>query len=149
MTLCEVNTCPVETPAQELVVVCTGFKQGSLKDLNCRFSNGATAPAQLDSETQRITCKLPQVDSRTRTKANTRVSLYRWLFSVCADAVFCSSDQVFMLSRMYLPRWRISSCSQARNTSWTASMARVARCCTGGATSCDHQQDILWHARRL
>ncbi|CAL5226643.1 g9492 [Coccomyxa viridis] len=59
-TLCEVATCPAETPAQELVVVCTGFRQGSNQDLTCRFSNGTTVPAQLDTETQRISCKLPQ-----------------------------------------------------------------------------------------
>ena len=62
-TLCEVATCPAETPAQELVVVCTGFRQGSNQDLTCRFSNGTTVPAQLDTETQRISCKLPQVSS--------------------------------------------------------------------------------------
>jgi hypothetical protein len=61
MTLCELNTCAVETPAQELVVVCTGYKQGSQQDLSCRFGNGTVIPAQLDAETQRISCQLPQV----------------------------------------------------------------------------------------
>ena len=61
MTLCELDTCPAETPAQELVVVCTGYKQESQKDLMCRFTNGATSPAHFDFETQRLTCQLPQV----------------------------------------------------------------------------------------
>ena len=61
MTLCELDTCPAESPAQELIVVCTGNMQASQKDLHCRFVNGATSPAQLDPETQRITCQLPQV----------------------------------------------------------------------------------------
>ncbi|CAL5230038.1 g13483 [Coccomyxa viridis] len=60
MTLCEVDTCPAETPAQELVVLCSGYKQAPQKDLVCRFSNGTTSPAHFDTETQRISCRLPQ-----------------------------------------------------------------------------------------
>lgn len=64
VTLCELDTCPAETPAQELVVLCSGYKQAPQKDLICRFTNGGTSPAHFDTETQRITCPLPQVRAR-------------------------------------------------------------------------------------
>ena len=59
-TLCETSTCPAETPAQELVVLCSGLKPQT-SNLVCRFSNGAAVPAQLDGETLHISCKAPQV----------------------------------------------------------------------------------------
>ena len=68
VTLCELDACPAETPAQELVVLCSGYKQAPQKDLICRFANGVTSPAHLDTETQRISCPLPQVSARPCTR---------------------------------------------------------------------------------
>lgn len=59
-TLCEVNTCPAETPMERLVVVCSGRKPKA-DNLVCRFNNGATVPAQLDAETNQISCRPPEV----------------------------------------------------------------------------------------
>ena len=59
-TMCEPHTCPVETPAENLVVVCTGRKP-TADNLVCRFSNGQSVPAHLDAETQQISCKPPHV----------------------------------------------------------------------------------------
>lgn len=45
-------------------MVCTGYHQRPEEKLICRFGDGTEALAQLDTETQRISCKLPQVSTR-------------------------------------------------------------------------------------
>ncbi len=59
---CE-EACPTDRPQQRIVMSCDNVKAGEA-GVECRWTDGTTAPAEFDSEASTFSCAVPAVGHR-------------------------------------------------------------------------------------